>query len=475
MNIFQKIFGSKTIATMVPTWQEGKPTYPSVSYEKMVREGYRKNELMFSCIEAKSNTASQVSLKVYSKSTNKEMPTHPLSQLIRSPNPGMSEYDFWRSVIIYQDLAGRACYEKERNRSGQTVRLWPLRPDWLHPIPSSTSFLSGYIYEVPTVGEKRLKVDDVLDFKIFDPLDQYNSFPPIAVAARVGSVDNSATDYIKLFFERGGVPPGVIKTTQRLRDNEITDIRRRWAERYGGVLGWLQPAILDRDAEYQQTGLSFKDMGFDSLDARDEARICAVLRVPPMIVGAKIGLDRSTFTNYKEARTAWWEDTLVPIYVDFISTMGQGLMYEFPDVYLRWDFTNVPAMREEKLVLWQRANEALRWGGLTINEYRSELGFDSIGDPGDIFLRPLNMVEVGLDGSITQLASDTEQGSENEPEENDEEMNEDDMKMLVKASSPSDRTIRLARERMLGRKLEKYFSDQRALVEKELNSNAPAD
>ena len=41
-----------------------------------------------------------------------------------------------------------------------------------------------------------------------------------------------------------------------------------------------------------------------------ESRICAAMQVPPILVGAKVGLDRSTFTNYQEARKQLWEEAI---------------------------------------------------------------------------------------------------------------------------------------------------------------------
>ncbi len=472
MNPIQKLFltlsGVKQNVTLVPTWQTGVPTYLPVNYQNIIRDYWRKNELIYACIMHKASTASQVTLKVYNKKTSKVWPEHPLQQLLRSPNPAMSEYDLWRATIIYQDLAGRAAFEKERNKAGQVIRLWPLRPDWLHPVPSSINYLSGYQYTVPGVQPQSLDAKDVLDIKMFDPLDQYNTWPPVAVASRVGQIDNAATDYIKLFFEKGGTPPGIIKTTQKLRDTEVEDIRKRWGDRYGGIEGWLNPAVLDRDADYQKIGMTFKEMGFDVLDARDEAKICAIIRVPPIIVGAKVGLDRSTYTNYKEARTAWWEDTLVPIYVDFISSLYNNLVNEWDDCYVQWDFTNVPALREEKLSLWQRANEALRWGGITINEYREQIGFEAIGPEGDIFMRPLNVVQVGLDGEVNNLAA-------NNPTDQPAGTTEGDVNNPSgKAADHPNQRQRSQREKRLGRNLSKYLAQQREKIEKELADGGPS-
>jgi phage portal protein BeeE len=102
-------------------------------------------------------------------------------------------------------------------------------------------------------------------------------------------------------------------------------IRARIRAQYGGMSHWGDVMILDADAEYQRLGLSMQELGFEGLDARNEARICSVLKVPPILVGAKVGLDRSTFANYGEARKSFWEDTMVPLYLRFENQLNLQL------------------------------------------------------------------------------------------------------------------------------------------------------
>lgn len=302
MNIFDKLLlgfrlRKELRAMQLRGWEEGKPSYSSVKFEAMVRSGYRKNELIFACIAKTAKTASQVALRVYDKKTGKEIPDHPLRKLISAPNSEMAEYDFWSANVIYENLAGVAYWEKERSAAGRVVGLWPLRPDWISPVKSSTDFISHYVYEIPgTFMKTVIPKEDVLAFKKFDPLNLYRGWPPVAVAARVGDVDNSSTDFIKLFWERGGVPAGILTTVQHLQDAQVATIRRRWEKRYGGFKNWLSPAVLDADAKYQKTGLTFSEMGFEVLDERNEARICMVLDVPPILVGAAVGLKRATYS-----------------------------------------------------------------------------------------------------------------------------------------------------------------------------------
>lgn len=400
MNVLQRIryafanLAVKSVATIVATWQNMKPSYSETKFPDLVKYGLRKNELIYACVTTKADTASQVQMVVTDAKSNNVITNHPLKLLLQRPNPRMTEFDFWYSVIMYLHLSGHAVYEKQRDRSGKVIALWPLRPDKIAPIASSTKFIAGYEYSIPDGSVVFLKTEDVLEFKLFDPLNPYNSWPPVAVAARVGDIDNDVTDFIKVFWEKGATPPAVLKTTQKLTDTQVTDLKRRWAERYGGADKWIEPAVLDKDADYKQVGSTFTEMLFAELDARNESRICAVLKVPPILVGAKVGLDRSTYTNYGEARRAWWEDTLIPLYKSFIDVIENQLVPEFDaGVNVDWDFSGVIALAEEQQQRWARALDALKGGAISVNEYRWTLGFPSVSG-GDVFLRPLNIQQV---------------------------------------------------------------------------------
>ena len=402
MNLFQRaqlalayvLHGRKSIANLIPSWKEGLPTYPPTKFANLVTQGWRKNELIYACVNVKANTARQIHLQV-TNAKGDVLDAHPLARLLQAPNPYMSESDFWRSILIYQAFAGRAVFEKERNNAGRVVRLWALRPDWVQVIPSRKTVIRAYCYTAPGTQPVDIDPKDVLDFKLFDPLDQYYGWPPVAICARVGDVDNAATDYIKVFWEKGGMPAYYIKTKQRLTPDAAADLQSRWAQKYGGAEHWIKPAVIDADAELGTVGSSFAEMKFDALDARNEARVCMVLGVPPILIGAKIGLDRATYANYREARTAWWHDTLIPVYEDLLDTLQNQLLPEFgAGLNLQWDYNSVPALQEERSARWARADSAFRAAAITRNEFRVEVGLPELGAAGDVYVQSVTTLEV---------------------------------------------------------------------------------
>src|SRR3954462_4663570 len=85
---------NRFVALMIPAWQEGQPIYPQASFENAVREGYRKNELIYACLQTKAQAPASVTLRIYDRATNHELPDHPLRKLMERPNPTFGEFDF---------------------------------------------------------------------------------------------------------------------------------------------------------------------------------------------------------------------------------------------------------------------------------------------------------------------------------------------------------------------------------------------
>lgn len=385
--LFKAVFTGKAITTasMRETWGANDPSFTRINYQNLVKHGWEKNELIFACLQKTANASAQVHLQVLDEG-GVEIEDHPLTRLIKHPNPFMNEFDLWGAILVTRKLAGVSYWEKEFDNAGNIIALWPLRPDWMKPVPASRIELAYYEYRPPGMPAVRLEADEVLVFKMWHPLGLFSRWSPVAVAARVGDTDNEITKYIKLFFEKGGTPPGLLKTKQRLDEKQVESLRARWRARYGGTDSWIDPAVLDSDAEYQRIGLSFGELASETLDSRNESRICAALDVPPIIVGANVGLQRSTFSNYEEARISWWQDSLIPGFEDLLDAFTNQMPSQMVDnVKVSWNFSDVPAIKALGEARWEPGVAAAQAGLITRNEFRELVNLPKTED-GDIYL-----------------------------------------------------------------------------------------
>tara|TARA_R110002110_G_scaffold17639_5_gene75057 strand:+ start:156 stop:1514 length:1359 start_codon:yes stop_codon:yes gene_type:complete len=155
-----------------------------------------------------------------------------------------------------------------------------------------------------------------------------------------------------------------------------------------------QVAVLDDDAEYQQMASSPKDMALTEITDKAESRICAVLGVPPILISANVGLQRSTFSNYREARFSFHSETLEPLINRFLRFFNYCLEPEFPnDGKVMVDLSEMRSFLDDKDSVTSRATTLFNSGIITLNEARAMVGQETVGDDGDVRRIPVNIIE----------------------------------------------------------------------------------
>src|SRR5690606_16354556 len=121
-----------------PTWEAGHPKYVG-NHIWQSNHGYTNSALIFRCVQYTANSMGRANLKIYrspedTKKSNED-PLHPFRKLIKQPNLGQSEQTFLTFIGILLCVTGFAVIEKERNKLGEIIGLWPLRSDWIRPVP----------------------------------------------------------------------------------------------------------------------------------------------------------------------------------------------------------------------------------------------------------------------------------------------------------------------------------------------------
>jgi len=241
--------------------------------------------------------------------------------------------------------------------------------------------------------------EDVVHIPFFHPSNDYRGLSPMEVANRVLDVDVDLTDYIKKFFEQGAMIPGFLKfLAGTLTSAERKRIRKQFVETYGGAEEWYAPAVLDVDMTFEKTGLTYQEMEFGDLRSTMEIRICMIFGVPPILLPTKFGLDAATYSNYGMAQKSFWQDTLSPLYRRIQDKWQMGLVRRFGNnLTVRFDFSEVEALREDVIEPRRLAVEAFKASGITRNMLLQAFGEDAIPG-GDVFLQPVMVLEVPAEG-----------------------------------------------------------------------------
>ena len=363
----------------------GVASYPDANYENFASQGYAKSEIVHACIRELSISAATPRYHITAPSTDGgtvEIDRGVLYDLVTAPNPYSDWYSFVERLVTFLMVSGNAYAVKERGRNDQVNALYLLRPDRVAIIPGDYG-ARGYIYTVGGV-EYSIDVRDICHLALPNPGGDLYGLSPLQVLSRTVNLDLNMTDFAKVYFQNAGVPSGLLKVKRRLTSQEeASTIRARWRSQFGGVSNFHRIAILDDDAEYQPMSNSPKDMALEGLHNLTESRICAVFGVPPILVGANVGLQRSTYSNYREARLAFHSETLEPMVARILRYFNRNLFADYSgNETLAVDWSAMRAVLDDAAAASARITSLFAGGLVTLNEARQQLGFEAVSDGG---------------------------------------------------------------------------------------------
>jgi HK97 family phage portal protein len=382
---------------------------PPQNYEAFAKNGYGKNAIIYSCIRELTNAA--IEPRYFIEGFDREnqpfeIQDSALKSLLDAPNKTQDLYDLIEQLITHLYIAGNAYIFKERGQSGRITQLYLLRPDRVSIQSGKDNGVSSYEYELNS-NTYTIPPEDIGHIKLgTNASNDLYGLSPLTVLANMLNLDQSITQFAKSFFQNAGVPSGLLRLKKRLTtQEEANTIRARWRSQFSTPKNYNSLAILDEDAEYQPLSVDPSSMAMADLRNETESRICMAFQVPPILIGTVIGLNRSTYSNYAEARRSFWDETVSSLINKITRFFNKNICSEFTtNESLNIDISNVAALIEDKDARSTRINTQFTNGVITLNEAREELGYDPLDD-GQLRRIPLNIIEVmgGSDNVPEQL------------------------------------------------------------------------
>jgi HK97 family phage portal protein len=421
--------GTQAYSSYFPLYEIQSPQYVSPSPYYLAQLGYRSNEVAYACMTVRSDAVSEAPVMVYQMDADgkpKAIDDHKMLDVIHNPCPRINETMFWWISELYCLIAGAAFWEKERDNLGRVIGLWPMRPDWCSRLRGEQQPVRAIRYQPYGLPYIDIPIENVVIFEYFDPLwPMLKGFSPTMALSEIIGLDKNITNIVNTFIKNGAFMGGVLSTEQFLDDIEAQRIRARWRQYHGGGENAGDIAVIGKGVTYSPTAQSFREMVFPELDARNEARLCMGYRVPAMLVGAKIGMDRSTYSNYADSRKGFYEGPISKEWNLLSSQLWGQLLPDFEgDDYKKFtcdfDTTKVKALQEDRTAKVSRSVMAFEKRVAKLDEAREEMGLKPVGgEEGDSFyeavtLRPQQMVNA--EGEVEQGVTGGQQPNQAQPQ-----------------------------------------------------------
>ena len=325
------------------------------NYENFAREGYAGNAIVFRCINEIAVAASSVHWNIAADG-RMLAGNHPLCRLLARPAPGMSGAALLEKIVTCRLIAGNAYVEAVGPTNAPPRELHVLRPDRMRILTDRQGRLAGYEHET-AAGKRRLPSDPVrglgpvLHLAAFNPLDDHYGLSPMEAAAAVIDSHNAQTVWNKALLDNAARPSGalVVQGNAGLGAEQFERLKAEIEARFSGAMAAGRPMLLEGGLQWQEMSFSPRDMDFRQAREAHAREIALAFGVPPLLLGLP---GDNTYANYREARLALWEQTVLPLVKDLAARFGAWLGPRFGrDIVISPDLDRISALapRRERL------------------------------------------------------------------------------------------------------------------------------
>ncbi len=377
--------------------------------DDVMREPYKKSDLVFICISTTARAISQIPLIVTEKKkrmgVEEWLPVssdNPKQRLFDRPNIHIDKYSFTESIVDYLLLDGQVFVLPIPMKSETPDALWVIRKKYIKPARDSRGNLVGWYYTstgmldtsnfgdmIIPVGSVPLGLDEMARIYFFNPYNTLDGFAPLEAARLNITVDYKSQVYTSKFFDEGAQPGGTLETDKRLGTKQFDRTIAQFESKHGGYQKGHRIALLEDGLKFHSTGMSQKDMEFQKLRKLTARRIYQCFGMKESVVSET---EQINYATSREERKEWWEGTNLPIMSLITSSLNFVLFEKGGKFQCKFDITAIDALRE---VLKDRTETGYKlWQiGFTANEVNQRLGLGFVNKPWrDKWYMPVNLV-----------------------------------------------------------------------------------
>lgn len=374
MAFWNKLFSNREVKESAVSsallLSSGQPVWSNRDYGAFAKEAFSQNVIGYQSVNKIAEAVASVRFSVWNG--EEEVANHPLNPVLQRPNLSQSWSQFIGEAIGYFMISGNM-YLERIDAGNRPRELYAHRPDRMKVIPGPQGVVA-YEYKVngrtvrwdvdPLTGKGPLK-----HVKTFNPLDDWYGLAPTEAAAYGIDQHNAAMSWMKALLDNSARPSGALLSKGKLGDEQFHQLKTEIEQNYSGHKNAGRPLLFEGDMEWVEMGMSPSDMGIVDVKNSAARDIALAYGVPPQLLGIP---GDNTYSNYKEARLAFWEDTVIPI----VETVKDELS-NWLEADIRPDLDQIPAIVEKRMQLWEMADNS---PDLTINESRVLKGFPELED-----------------------------------------------------------------------------------------------
>ena len=335
---------------------------------------------VFACLQHRANALTGVKFDSYAEKNweREELGrSHWANELLNNPNPYFTRSQVFSYIENWLSINGNAYIWTPTNGYRVPLQMWVLNPTRMRVIKGENSFIDGYGYQSAQEGNIAIPEKEIIHLAKIHPAARpeeiigMNIFGVglVSAALEYAHIDREVSAYLSRLFENNTVPPLVATFPERFDQDEWQKLKSAWNEE---LPDYKLRALLGGGMQLQLPPKGELSISYDSVSKDTRTQIAQVFGVPP-------GMLDGSFQNRATAE--------VQFAIFRQNTIDPEALYiaeEFTRHFRRWEENILieakPYEYADPDADMRKEEFELKWGLKTINEARSDRGYDPIKD-----------------------------------------------------------------------------------------------
>jgi len=348
---------------------------------------YRSLLWVFRGVHTIASNVAMVPLKVWepvSPVERNEYKIHPIYKLWRNPNNLNTRFDLLFKTSSFMELAGEGYWFLEKAATGLPHKLHLPRPDRVESKIDGNTDKLVYTRQKQKSIPELWAMEDVVHFKHFNPISDYQGFPTVAAFEDNSIIELYLLLYGKTWFKNAIYPSQMFQSSARLSDATFERFHAEMKRLHAGVQNWGRVMLLDENIapiDDQRKTPSDSEFLANRENTREEILMGLGCYHTVALLQGRSGSD------LREAKRIFWEDTMLPRLTNIEETISKELLWssypESEDLVVQFDLRKIKGLRDDTLQESLANYRYWQMGVSTPNEIRQELGIDGKTEWGD--------------------------------------------------------------------------------------------
>lgn len=244
--------------------------------------------------------------------------------------------------------------------------LWVLNPSKMQEVTNSAGDIIAWTY-----GNQKFTVEEIIHIKDFNPYNENRGLDPREPLGQEMNLDYLASVFNMAFFQNDATPNALITTDKSLSKEQRDRLKQFIENRHKGAENKHKMDILEGGLKMETLTPSHKDMEFIEQRRFSREELLGAWRAPKALFNITENLNYATFEGQMKV---FWLYAIMPILRKVEDAINVSLVWPYDrTIYFAFNIKNVPAFQADLADKVGIAKTLIEIG-FTANEVNQKLG-----------------------------------------------------------------------------------------------------